>query len=149
MRLDVSKFNKSLEKLINENDKATNQALIRVGTAIINATEPLVPVDEGNLVGSFSISVGKVVKQEEKVQNGQNPTNPLPPDVKGAVKNELRVGFNMPYAYRLHEYPFNPGVKSKEKGISKPGYKFMTRAIRTLDLPAIFKKFYVLPKVIK
>jgi hypothetical protein len=144
MKLDTSKFNKSLLEILKKNDKAVNSALYQVGIVIVNRAEPLVPIKEGNLVGSFSISVGKRIYVEEKVQNGKNAQAPNAPDIKGTNKNELRVGYNMPYAWRLHEFPFKPGEKSREKGVTKPGYKWLTRTIATIDIPKLFTRFYKL-----
>lgn len=147
IKIDTSKFEKSIRKLAVENEKATKDALYKVGIAIINKAEPLVPILEGNLVGSASITVGKEVKQYNS-QTSDSGISSRPPILAGAKPFELRVGYNMPYAHRLHEYPFNPGPKSKIKGLTKPGYKFLTRAIRQLDIPGLFKRFYKLKDVI-
>ena len=143
MTLDTKKFDASIKALIKENNAATKSALYKIGVVIVNEAEPLVPILEGNLVGSASISIGKRVMQFSP--EGQA----VAPKTGDAKDNELRVGYNMPYAYRLHEFPFNPGPKSKIKGLTKPGYKWMTRTIARLDIPALFKKFYKLKGIIK
>lgn len=147
--LDMQKFTKSIIALQEENQKAVKEALYKTGVAIVNKAEPMVPVLEGNLVGSVSITVGTNVKLFQPTAKGKKPEQPNNPPTQNALPDELRVSYNMPYAYRLHEFPFNPGPVSRQKGLTRPGYKWLNRAIAQLNIPELIKRFYIIKKVIQ
>ena len=126
---DLTKF---FKKGINKD--VIRQGLYETGVNIVNDAirKPPTPrIDEGNLRGSFSISVGKKIMKKGKPKDV---SKLLPPYVDGASDLELRVGFNVSYAKIMEtgvrdEKEIGLGPKSK---LAKPraGNFFLSTKIK-------------------
>jgi len=83
---------------------------------------PKVPLDEGTLRGSGSVFVNGVLKETAPNVGG----NPTPADTcnEGFDADSITalVGYNTPYAERLHEHPeFHFGITRARKNMRKLG----------------------------
>lgn len=78
------------------------------------------PVLTGRLRGSGSVFVGsKFIADTNKDGKGTPNTS------YQAGEFQITIGFNTPYARRMHEIPFKPGPVSQQSG--DVGNKFLTR----------------------
>lgn len=109
---------------IDANDKAMIKMLNSLGLEIIKdaLTKPPTPrIDTGQARGSWSIKVGFMPIKYNDGRFGQGKaSNMLSPETTGMRPYEVRVGFNVPYAYNIHE-----GIK--EDG-SEMGYGIKSEA---------------------
>ncbi|MCK6381887.1 MAG: HK97 gp10 family phage protein [Leptospiraceae bacterium] len=140
LTMNTDAFIKNLNSLgIEEKIK---KALFKTGVEIIANSEHLIPIDEGTLVGSNSVSVtGKgsvhVPMSDEKIGGSE-------PNTSGMNDLELRIGYNTEYALKLHETDgLMPGAGSQQKGLQGSGafYKYLTRTMDSMDLKKIFSEF--------
>lgn len=130
--VDAGKLTKGLDDYFDSVKRATTNSLVKTGYTILDAAEPKAPIDEGTLIGSGYVQVGAKTFQNDS-------TTPKPQTT--AKDTQLNVGYTVEYAAKLHENPFNPGAKSKQKGLVEPGYKWLINAARKLDIVNIFKEF--------
>ena len=109
--LDLSDFEKQILKFKDSvTPELTEKAMAKAGMQVLNDAvmeTPTVPLDEGTLRGSGSVFVNnKLIGTSQKKSSGGRP-NPAMQNVdlipEGAVVTV--VGFNVPYAARLHEHP--------------------------------------------
>ena len=121
---------KSLESNLKKNSQ---ESLYKLGGLIVSdaVNKPPTPrIDTGNARGSFSISVGNKVFENNKKGKSLNPSlssNPF----------ELRVGFNMPYAKNIEfgyiinskgkKLPMGFGVKSQNAKPSTGNFFLKTK----------------------
>lgn len=134
-------FKNDIAKLIPELREAAKLSLIKTGYRQLIAAEPNVPVLEGFLVGAnFVLVTGKKPIVMAMPKGTFSPTQEAVPS-EGMAPLELRVGFRMPYALRLHENPFEPGPVSKQKGLSTT-YKFLSKAIDSEDWGKLTNEFF-------
>jgi len=132
IKINVSETLKGLKQVIPNLAKAEINALAQLGYNILEQAEPEAPINEGTLIGSGYIQVGKrkVIQNPKKVKTGFTPPYPHNPDIKPL---EVRVGYTVEYAGQLHDNPFNPGAKSYRKGLEWPGYGWLDRAANKSD----------------
>jgi hypothetical protein len=129
-KVNYGNITKGLDDYLATVKKATRNALMQTGFNVLEQAEPLAPIDEGTLIGSGYAQVGsKSFKKESDT----------PPIVTTAKDTELNVGYTVEYAGRLHENPFTPGVKSVNKGLTEPGYKWLTKTIKAINITEMFK----------
>lgn len=125
---------------IDANDKAMIKMLNSLGLEIIKdaLTKPPTPrIDTGQARGSWSIKVGFLPVKYNDGRFGQNKASGmLSPETTGMRPYEVRVGFNVPYAYNIHEGVFENGdemgfgVKS-EAATPKTGNFFLSQKFET------------------
>lgn len=104
LKLDYREFDDRLKKLVEQSaPKAIEQGLGKAGGQWLNDAvmkRPTVPLKEGTLRGSGSVHVnGKFVMESPHGKKGKANTGPT---LKGKL-DFVQVGFNTPYAARLHE----------------------------------------------
>lgn len=125
---------------IDANDKAMIKMLNFLGLQIINdaLTKPPTPrIDTGQARGSWSIKVGFLpVKYNDGSLGYKKASNMLSPETDGMKRYEVRVGFNVPYAYNIHEGVFENGDEMKfgvksEAATPKTGNFFLSQKFET------------------
>lgn len=114
-----------------------DNALVYVGYRIVNDVDdigPMVPIDEGTLVGSSYVSVqGENGLTNENYSSGTPTAGNITPDTSGLPKQGLRISYNTAYAQKIHEEynKMEPGPGSVQKFGSEDstryGYKFLER----------------------
>ena len=106
-----------VNNIIDSNDKAMVGMLNYLGLQIINDAirKPPTPrIDTGQARGSWSIKVGfTAIKYNDGSLGQSKANNMLPPEISGMQKYEVRVGFNVPYAFNIHEGVFENGDEMK------------------------------------
>ena len=129
--IDLGQFKNDLGKLDEKMDKAIKNALYQSAAEILVLSEPLVPIDEGHLVGSNFIAVtGKSPSSLPLPESKFTGQDKLPPPTQGMEKYEVRAGYTMAYAEKLHrDYTLKPGPKSRQKGLIEPIAGFLERVI--------------------
>lgn len=111
LSIDLGDFEKKMGELQNKiAPEAVERAMALAGMQALNDAvmdSPTVPLDEGTLRGSGSVFVNnKLIGTSDQNVHTGNPTPAkqhsefIPPGAVIAV-----VGFNTPYAARLHEHP--------------------------------------------
>ena len=132
VKIDTSKFERKLKTGI-------KNALYKTGYDVLEQAHYLAPIEHGALVGSGYVQVGKNIHFNPigEADDGNPPPNPNNKN----KELELRVGYSVPYAAQLHDNPFNPGKKSEKKGLSYPGYKWLSNTIKKMDLKKIFREY--------
>lgn len=139
MKITV-KFAKTKNDFDEKFKKSTTNALMKTGYRILKEAHYLAPIDHGALVGSGYAQVGKniVFNPNKEAASDDKPPIPDNSDIKDL---ELRVGYSVPYAAQLHENKFNPGAKSIQKGLTYPGYKWLSKATKKINTKELFKEF--------
>ena len=126
--------------VIDSNDKAMAGMLNFLGLQIINDAirKPPTPrIDTGQARGSWSIKVGFTPIKYNDGSLGQSKANSmLPPEISGMQRYEVRVGFNVPYAYNIHEGVHEDGRKmgfgiKSEAATPKTGNFFLSSKFET------------------
>lgn len=121
---------------IDANDRAMIKMLNFLGLEIIKDAirKPPTPrIDTGQARGSWSIKVGFTPIKYNDGSLGQSKANSmLPPEISGMQRYEVRVGFNVPYAYNIHEGVFENGDEMKfgvksEAATPKTGNFFLSK----------------------
>lgn len=132
IKLNAGKFEQRLNDYLPQFQQKVKNALVQTGFLVLDEAEKKAPIDEGTLIGSGFVQVGKsTVFQKEGTK----------PSSSGIKDTELRVGYTVDYAAKLHENPFNPGAKSIEKGLTHPGYKWLRNAAKSFDIKKKFKEY--------
>ena len=125
---------------IDANDKAMIKMLNSLGLEIIKdalTKAPTPRIDTGQARGSWSIKVGFLSVQYNDGRFGQGKASGmLSPEISGMRKYEVRVGFNVPYAYNIHEGVFENGDemplgKTSEAATPKAGNFFLSQKFET------------------
>jgi len=125
---------------IDANDKAMIKMLNFLGLQIIKdaLTKPPTPrIDTAQARGSWSIKVGFLPVQYNDGRFGQGKASGmLSPETTGMQRYEVRVGFNIPYAYNIHEGVFENGDemplgKKSEAATPKAGNFFLSQKFET------------------
>ena len=120
--------------------EAINKALLFTGIEILARSIPFVPIDEGTLTGSGFVVVSSKKTYTPNSNLIRNKKNLLPFPEKFNTKNySMRIGYATTYARRLHENEFEPGAKSKIKGLVTT-YEYLKRVIRPKQDIDLFKK---------
>lgn len=133
------KFKKSKNDYSKQFKKAATNALAKTGYEILEQAHYMAPIDHGSLVGSGYVQVGNNLKFNPI---GVAASSDSPPNPSNNNKDlELRVGYSVPYAAQLHENKFNPGAKSIQKGLSFPGYKWLSKALKKMKPKELFKEY--------
>ncbi len=138
MKITV-KFAKTKNDFDEKFKKSTTNALMKTGYRILKEAHYLAPIDHGALVGSGYVQVGKDLKFNPNKEEANNDTPPNPNNDNNDL--EMRVGYSVPYAAQLHENKFNPGAKSIQKGLTYPGYKWLSKATKKINTKELFKEF--------
>ena len=104
-KLGVQEF---VTATIDGNHNAVERTLNALGFLILQdaITKPPTPrIDTGQARGSWSIKVGSkpVIYSDGSIGGYSKPSGMLSPETAGMRTYELRVGFNVPYAYNIHE----------------------------------------------
>ena len=125
---------------IDANDKAMIKMLNFLGLEIIKdalTKAPTPRIDTGQARGSWSIKVGFLPVQYNDGRFGQGKASGmLSPETTGMQRYEVRVGFNIPYAYNIHEGVFENGDemplgKKSEAATPKAGNFFLSQKFET------------------
>jgi len=128
IRFDITEVKRNLKKL---DDEIRNQVLVeamgKAGMQLLNDATmqiPATPLDEGTLRGSGSVLVA-TEKQTKLVGVSPDPTGGKGTPCRNhseTTKNIVAVvGYNTPYAARLHEHPeYHFGSTSARKGRTPP-----------------------------
>ncbi len=116
------------------NPAAIKRGMGKAGLVLMNdclRQVPTVPKDEGTLRGSGSVFVdNKLIKTSADMGNGGTPATAMSDAVKQGV-SVATVGFNTPYAARLHEHPEfefkepSAGGKFEEEPMNRNRMKYM------------------------
>jgi hypothetical protein len=133
------KFAKTKNDFDEKFKKSTTNALMKTGYRILKEAHYLAPIDHGALVGSGYVQVGKDLKFNPNKEEADNDNPPNPNNDNKDL--EMRVGYSVPYAAQLHENKFNPGAKSIQKGLTYPGYKWLSKATKKINTKELFKEF--------
>lgn len=138
-----STIDEGIARFKKAHDIADQNARIKVGIQLINnivngspGSSIVPPIKSGRLRGSGSVFLGGKLVFVSPLVEGEGTPNL---DHKGK-KGEITVGFNVPYAAKLHENPFNPGERSIQSGDVAP--KFVESHLRA-DAKELWK-FYAL-----
>jgi len=144
LRLEIeinNELDEGLKKYRMAHKRADVRARIKVGIQLINnvvngsARDSVVPpIDTGRLRGSGSVFYGsKLAFVTPKVKGSGTPNY----DYKGPDR-QITVGFNTPYAARLHETEWTPGQVSEQSG--DVGNKYLERHLKA-DGPELMKLY--------
>jgi len=141
-KFDFSDFNKKFKKIAEQIiPQRAEKGMAKAGMQLLNDSimqRPTVPIREGTLRGSGSVFVqNKLIGRTPSVKGKGNPATD---DSIAIGKNEIvaRVGFNTPYAARVHEVPMkfsepSAGNKYLESKMSKNKnlyFKIVANAIK-------------------
>lgn len=140
-------FERGLDQYLAAFQAAARKGLARAGMlclrdAVMDA--PMVPLDEGTLKGSGSVFVGNdLVGTSEQFASGNPQAKPTPAteyaEQLAADQLKATVGFNTPYAARLHEgveFEFQHsghGAKYLESKLAEKGDFYMQEIADTID----------------
>jgi hypothetical protein len=140
--VNMGQYVNSLGKLNDKLDKAIKNALYQSASEILVLSEPYVPIDEGHLVGSNFIAVsGDEPSSLPLPESKETGKDKLQPPIEGMEKYEVRCGYTMAYANKLHEDDtLKPGAKSRNKGLSQPMTKYLERVINPRKINEGFAK---------
>lgn len=128
---------------LDANHNASRKTLNFLGMQIVRDAVMMPPtprIDTGNARGSWSIKVGNdaIKYSDGSIAGYSKPKNMLSPEVSGMQTYELRVGFNVPYAYAIHEGVHEDGrimgfgLKS-EDARPKTGNFFLSSKFKTRE----------------
>lgn len=123
IKLDTSDFERKLQRLVQRNIPAEiEKGMGKAGLQLLNDAvmqSPTVPLDEGTLRGSGSLFVANKLVDVSR-QNRKRGTPALEHQEKADDSQTIAVvGFNTPYAARLHE---GIGIKNWSEPGSGPKF---------------------------
>lgn len=144
MRVDTTAWNKRLQDLAHKADRAWEKGVAEAAGQLLNDAvmqEPTVPLKEGTLRASGSVHVDRKFVDKSPDPDGVGTPNTGEDDTVKRSRNKVvgTVGFNTPYAARLHEHPefefTEPGsggkfLSSKLEANQKDYREVMVRRIR-------------------
>lgn len=115
---------------------ARKKGLMALGLQLLNNTingspaEPVVPpILYGYLRGSGSVFLGsELLSKSDKFGYTEKKSNVFPNEIYNGKENEVTVGFNAPYAARLHETNWISGKISQQSG--DVGNKFLEKHLK-------------------
>jgi hypothetical protein len=141
--IDTQSFMDFNLKINQANEKAMFRMMDFLGRQIIAdaLTIPPTPrIDTGQARGSWSIKIGSLpVKYSDgSIGSYTKPSGMLSPEISGMNKFDLRVGFNVPYAYNIHEGEHEDGREMKfgiksQNATPRTGNFFLSSKIKTRE----------------
>jgi len=126
----------NLEKVWMADKKARDKGLMALGLQLLNNTlngspnEPVVPpIMQGYLRGSGSVFLGKkLLSTSTEFGYSETSGKAKPNEIYNGKKNEVTIGFNAPYATKMHETDWEPGKISQQSG--DVGNKFLEKHLK-------------------